>query len=185
MSDTPSQPSQNPFAAPNPTDPLPPNDSGRPPGYGSRPGRGYVRQIPILAVMTIVQGVLLSLMGIACLGYGILFAVLLQTDNANRQPNGPPLEIISAAGIGIGLLILIIAALNITGGIRTLKYRGRVFTIVAWMLGLLASFTCYCGPTSVGLAIWGMIVFLNPAVVSAFKMAETGMTSREIEDQFY
>ena len=144
-----------------------------------------MRQIPILGIMTIVQGALILMMGIAVIGYGIFFAVILQMDNANMPPNGPPVAIIAAVGIGVGLLLLTIAALHIIGGIRNLKYRGRNLTIIAWVLGLLASFTCYCAPTSVGLAIWGLIVFLNPATASAFKMGEKGMGSREIENQFY
>ena len=184
MSDNSSEPPKNPYAAPSQMNPIPPNYGRRPAGYG-QPGRGYVRQIPILAIMTIVQGALLSLMGIAFIGYGVFLPVMLNSNGANFQPNGPPIEIILVALIGIGVLILIIAALHIIGGIRNLKYRGRVFTIVAWTLGLIPALTCYCGPTSVGLAIWGLIVYLNPAVASAFKMGETGMGSREIEDQFY
>ena len=184
MSDYPPEPSKNPYAAPTPS---------APPSYGSRrpggePGRGYVRQIPILGIMTIVQGALLTLMGLAGVGYGILFAVLLNSDRPNMPPgghDGPPLAVFSAVGFIGGTLILTIAIMQIIAGIRTLKYRGRTFTIVTWIVGLLASLTCYCAPTSMGLAIWGLIVFMNPAVVKAFKMAESGMKQREIEDQYY
>ena len=36
-------------------------------------------------------------------------------------PNGPPVAIIAAVGIGVGLLMLTIAALHIIGGIRNLE----------------------------------------------------------------
>lgn len=179
MSDNPLHPPHNPFAAPT-------QSPSFPQGHGKRqPGRGYVRQIPILATMTIVQGALLLVMGIFCAGYGIVIVTMMRTGNMPMPPDAPPMEIVSIGLIGVGILVLIIAIMHIIAGIRNLKYRGRGFTMVTWMLGLLASCTCYCAPTSVGLAIWGLIVFLNPAVVLAFKMAETGMTSREIEDQFY
>ena len=186
MSDNSPEPSKNPYAAPTKSS-L--NNDGRQPTQG-QPGRGFVRQIPILGVMTIVQGVLLLVMGVLCFGYGIFFVMMpgmMPPEELARMKAANPvsLETIGAVAIGIGVLVLVVAIMHIVAGIRTLKYRGRVFTIVTWLVGLLAAFTCYCGPTSIGLAIWGLIVFLNPAVVSAFKMAETGMKSREIEDQFY
>ena len=173
MSDNPPQPSENPFAAPNQSNPGPPIYGNRPPGHG-QPGRGYVNQILILSIMTIVQGALLILMGAGCIFYGIFIrkmtAMMPPEDQARMQAeSGPALEIFSAVGIGLGVIILIIAIMHFIAGIRNLNYRGRIFTVVTWLLGLLASFTCYCGPTSVGLAVWGMIVFLNPAVASAFK----------------
>ena len=189
MSDNPLQPSKNPYAAPGQSNPTPPNFGRRPPEHG-RPGRGYVGQIPILAIMTIVQGALLIMMGVACIGYGIFIAKMPEfmppEERARMQADtSGSLEIISAVGIGLGILILIIAVMHFIAGIRNLSYRGRIFTVVTWLLGLLASITCYCGPTSVGLAIWGMIVFLNPAVASAFKMAEEGMNKKDIPSQFY
>ena len=140
--------------------------------------------------MTIVQGALLTLVGLVCCGYGIFFTVMPEMmppeERARMQAEAQGmLEIVGGVTIAFGVIILIIAIMHIIAGIRTLKYRGRIFTIVTWLLGLLVSITCYCGPTCVGLAIWGLIVFLNPAVATAFKMAETGMNSREIEDQFY
>ena len=180
MSDDQPQPPQNPFAAPKPSNRLGGHDLRT-----GQPGRGYVNQIPILAIMTIVHGVLLSLMGIMFAGYGILIASMLAMEAINLPPNPKPLQIIAVTAISIGVPVIIIAIMQIVAGIRNLKYRGRIFTLATWLLGLLASFTCYCGPTSVGLAIWGMIVFLNPAVAAAFKMAEQGMDKRDIPNQFY
>ena len=187
MSDNPSQPSKNPYAAPSLSGGM--NYGSRQPGQG-QPGRGYVRQIPILGILTIVQGALLLVMSLFLIGYGIFFVwmpeMMPPEERAKMQAQADGmLEIIGGVTIAIGVIVLVIAIMHIIAGIRTLKYRGRTFTIVTWMMGLLAAFTCYCGPTSVGLAIWGLIVFINPAVASAFKMAKSGMTSREIEDQFY
>ena len=183
----------NPFSSPAPSYGL------AQPGHDKRQsGLGYVRQIPILAIMTIVQGVLLALVALLCTGYGIFFAfffegILAEAERAQMQagavpapnPADPPLEIIGAIAIGIGVFILIISVLHFVAGIRALKYRGRRFIIVTWFLGLIASLTMYCAPTSIGLAIWGLIVFFNPAVKSAFDMVENGMDKKEVERQFY
>ena len=189
MSDNFSQPPHNPFAAPKPSGPSPPNFGGRPPEY-AQPGLGYVRQIPILAVMTIVQGALLSVAALVATGYAIFFAVMPQMVPPNERAGMQPEAEVTLFWISIGTFVvaavfLAIAVLHIIAGIRNLKYRGRTLTITAWSLGLLTAITCYCGPTSVGLAIWGLIVFLNPAVASAFNMAESGMSTREIDNQFY
>ena len=141
--------------------------------------------------MTIVQGALLFLMALACAGYALFFSIFFQqilpeAERAKMQAEvGPTFAMIGAIGIGIGVFILAISILHIIAGMRGLNYRGRVFIIVTWFLGLIASFTGYCAPTSIGLAIWGLIVFFNPAVKSAFKMVEDGMDKREVERQFY
>ena len=99
-----------------------------------------------------------------------------EAEQAKMQAeSGPMLEIISAIAIGFGAFVLVIGILHIVAGIRVLKYRGRGMIMATWLLGLLASITIYCAPTSIGLAIWGLIVFLNPAVKTAFKMVEDGM----------
>ena len=176
--------SQNPYATPSPY-------AGDHSGQDQRqPGLGYVRQIPILAIFTIVQGALLTLMALVCLGYGIFFAflpgIVPEAERAQMQAeSGAMFTIVSAALIGLGVFVLAVAILHIVAGIRVLKYRGRGMIMATWLLGLLASITIYCAPTSIGLAIWGLIVFLNPAVKTAFKMVEDGMEKREVERQFY
>ncbi len=179
---------QNPFAAP----------PGRPPQYpmaitntgGRKPGAGYVKQIPILAVMTIVQGVLLLLMAGGCIAYGCLFmfmpAMMPPEEQARMQAQaGPVFEIAGWIFIGIGIFVLLVSILHFVAGFRSLRYRGRTFMIVTWFLGLLASFTIYCAPTCIGLAIWGMIVFFNPATAQAFKMVDEGVDAKEIQHHFY
>ena len=129
-------------------------------------------------------------MALVCLGYGIFFAflpgIVPEAERAQMQAeSGAMFTIFSAVLIGLGVFALAVAILHIVAGIRVLKYRGRGLIIVTWLLGLLASITIYCAPTSIGLAIWGLIVFLNPAVKTAFKMVEDGMEKREVERQFY
>lgn len=164
--------------------PTAPDPSGR------QPGLGYIRQIQILAIMTFIQGALLSLMGIVCIAYAFLLAnmqaMMPPAERARMQAqSGPMFEVMGWVTGGVGAVVLIIAMLHIVAGYRSLKYRGRIFTMVVWLSGLLASITCYCAPTSIGLVIWGMIVFLNPAVARAFELAEAGETRAQIENKFY
>jgi len=49
---------------------------------------------------------------------------------------------------------------------------------------LLAVFTFYCAPTSIGLIIYGLIVFFNADVRRAFEMAAQGATTLEILNAF-
>ena len=182
---------KNPFSAPTPsnTPVLPNHNHGH--GHGQRqPGLGYVRQIPILAIVTIVQGALLLLAAFGCAAYGMFFAymptMMPEAERARmRAESGPVFEIVGSVIIGLAVLVLVISLLHFIAGFRALKYRGRSFIMVTWFLGLFGSFTMYCAPTSIGLAIWGLIVFFNPAVKSAFDMVENGMDKREVERQFY
>ena len=109
-----------------------------------------------------------------------------EAERAKMQAeSGPVFEIFGAVFIGMAVFVLVISVLHFIAGFRGLKYRGRSFIMVTWFLGLFGSFTMYCAPTSIGLAIWGLIVFFNPAVKSAFDMVENGMDKREVERQFY
>ena len=97
--------SQNPYATPSPY-------AGDHSGQDQRqPGLGYVRQIPILAIFTIVQGALLTLMALVCLGYGIFFAflpgIVPEAERAQMQAeSGAMFTIFSAVLIGLGVFAL-------------------------------------------------------------------------------
>lgn len=178
----------NPFAGPNgPTQQYPTATMNR---GGRKPGLGYVKQVPILAIMTIVQGVLLLLMAAGCIAYGcfIFFmpTMMPPEEQARMQAQaGAVFEIMGWVMIGLGVFILVISILHFIAGYRALIYRGRIFMIVTWFLGLTVSITMYCAPTCIGLAIWGMIVFFNPAVAEAFRMVEGGVNRKEIQNHFY
>lgn len=65
------------------------------------------------------------------------------------------------------------------------NYKGRLFGIVTMTLGAVMSvFTCYCAPTAIGLSVYGMIIYLNPAVKQAFEMRKSGLKGKQILEQF-
>lgn len=149
-----------------------------PPGGYPPPARkpGPVKQVPIVAVLMIVQGALVGLLGLVFLIFGPL-ALLGALDQGGSQP--PP----AAMGVLFILLALFLLAsggLLIFAGVRNRKYRSRSLGLVALGVGTLASITCYCAPTALGLLIYGLVVYLNSDVRYAFELGERGATADEI-----
>ncbi|MDP7017127.1 MAG: hypothetical protein QGG36_15075 [Pirellulaceae bacterium] len=74
----------------------------------------------------------------------------------------------------LGAVAMLVGAVHVFAGLQNYRFRRRVFGTVALGMGMLSVFTCYCAPTGIALAIYGMIVYLNGPVVSAFDMAKQG-----------
>ena len=104
-----------------------------------------------------VQGSLELVMG---LGVGIGGPVMVAV-----EPQGaPPIAIF----IILGLVMGGIGVSRIFAGILNLKFRGRIFGIVINCIGFLSALTCYCAPTAIGVAVYGLVIYLNHDVVDAF-----------------
>jgi hypothetical protein len=80
----------------------------------------------------------------------------------------------------LALFLLASGGLLIFAGVRNRKYRSRSLGLVALGVGTLASITCYCAPTALGLLIYGLVVYLNSDVRYAFELGERGATADEI-----
>jgi hypothetical protein len=151
--------------------------------------RGLVSQVPILGVLMIVQGVFISIAGTAIIGYAVLmprFLQQMQQQQAGQGGNVAPMPPNMGLWFGVvggllGLLMFLIGVLTIFAGVRTMKFRGRMFSIVMFCTGLLTIMTCYCLPTQIALTVYGMIVLLNSPVRDAFQLAEQGHSAREIQ----
>jgi hypothetical protein len=151
--------------------------------------RGMVGQVQILGVLMIVQGVFISFAGTAIIGYAILmprFLQQMQQQAAGQGGNAAPMPPNMGLWFGVvggllGLLMLAIGVLTVFAGVRAMKFRGRMFSIVMLCTGLLTILTCYCLPTQIALSIYGMIVLLNSPVRDAFRLAEQGHSAREIQ----
>jgi hypothetical protein len=166
-----------------------PKDSQQPPDWrsdyfrdaravqGSRHGSGLVGHVPFVAVLLIVQGTLeivFSLFGAAFLAFVYLV---------------PDKDLASMRGLGIFMLVLampaaLCGALRIVAGIFNVRYRRRGLGMVALGLGLLTMITGYCAPSSIALAIYGLIVYVNEPVVAAFELGEQGRKPSEIRAVF-
>jgi hypothetical protein len=145
-----------------------------------------VRQVQVVAILMIVNGAITSLMGLYLAGMGpFMFFTAL---NAGRPgpggssgPDTTILGIMAAVYLALGLLVLATSILNIVAGIRCLKYRGRTFAIVALFSNLAALFTCYCSLLSLGVMIYGLIVFFHHDVADAFARVADGLPPERVK----
>jgi hypothetical protein len=149
-------------------------------GYPPLPPRrsGYVGQVTVVAILMIVQGTLVSLIGLLCMIAGP--AMFSLSGSSHQAEEERVIALFGGIYILFGGLLLGTGGLNIAAGIKNLKYRSRTLGIVALCIGGLAMFTCYCAPTAIGLMIYGLIIYLNQDVSRAFEMGEQGASQDQI-----
>ena len=152
------------------------NDLFRDPAAVQQTGyadRGLINQVPIVAILLIVQGVLELLFCVVCFGFSALVFFAPQKEFEGMRGLGVLMAAVSTPA-------LISALLRITAGIFNIRYRRRVLGIVALAVGLSTMLTGYCAPTSIALAVYGLIVYVNEPVMMAFRMGDSGRPSAEI-----
>jgi hypothetical protein len=153
-------------------------------------GFGWVQQVRVVAILNCVQGGLECLMGIFMGGMGVFLSYMLQAERNNpnfRNNNQPPpgMEwVFGGVYLAIGVVLLLAGILRLYAGIRNFGYRGRILGIVSMVCGMISVFSCYCAPTGIAMIIYGLIVFLNPAVQAAFVLGEQGTPSDAILNSF-
>lgn len=139
-----------------------------------------VNQVPVVSILMIVNGALVSLMGLLYSAMGPLMCTMINLAPP-PGPGGPKPEdkiaftAISGIYIVLGLPTLACGALNIVAGIRGLMFRNRIFALVALFCNIITVFTCYCSPISIGVMIYGLIVLFQPDVARAFARVAAGM----------
>ena len=172
--------SQNPYSSPNYSQAPPQYQAPQPMG----PNIGMGNQVRVLSIMLIIHGVLLILTGLLYLGMIAFATVMIQNDpqfqNGPKEMQAAMPWILGALYGSMGLAGLIPGVVQLFAGIRNLKFRKRGLGLTAFILGFIACATCYCGPTSIGLGIWGLIVYLNPGTKMAFVKGEQGYSSEDI-----
>jgi hypothetical protein len=52
--------------------------------------------------------------------------------------------------------------------------------LVSIIVGLASMFTCYCAPTAIALLVYGLMIYLNNAVRTAFQMGQQGQSAEQI-----
>ena len=148
---------------------------------------GWVNQVRIFAILNAVQGILEIPMGCLTTGMGAALPAMIRMGNANK-PGGEPLNasdetmlwVLSLVYLGIGLPVLTSGILRLIAGWQNYRFKGRTLGMVSIILGLGTMFSCYCAPTAVGLLVYGLIIFVNPAVKAAFEMARQGRSPEQI-----
>ncbi len=157
--------------------------------------RGMVSQVPILGVLMIVQGVMEVLVSIGIAFYAFAMPMVfeqMRRDAANNAGGGaqPPTlppgaeNWLMIGGSIFAVVILVIGVLTILSGVRIMNYRSRVLGITMLCCGMLTIATCYCFPTSLALAIYGLVVLLSSPVQHAFDLRSQGHEVTAIQRAF-
>lgn len=187
----------NPFGARNPfsdnpyAPPAPPAAAGADPAFyamsAHASSRKLVAHVPVVAILMMVQGGLELLMGLGLAVMAGVFPLLLELEQGPAR-EVPPFEavrwIMLAVYGGLGLLTIAAAVLHFLAGLRNYRFRSRTLGVVALAAGLVTVFSCYCAPTSIALAVYGLIVYLNADVAQAFQMGQAGQSKEEILGKF-
>jgi hypothetical protein len=143
---------------------------------------GWVQQVRVYAVLSAVQGLLELPMGAMLVGVGAMFPVLVKMEPP-RGGNPPPdavLYAMTAMYAGLGSVLLLAAFLRFFAAYRNFYFKGRLLGIASMILGLGSMLSCYCAPTAIAVLVYGLIIYLNPAVKLAFDMGQSGRTPDEI-----
>jgi len=172
--------SDNPYAPPRSTVADPSMDS-----LAARvSSRKMVGHVPVIAVLMMVQGGLELLMGVFLAVMAGVVPLLMRMDGVQGGREGPPPEAIAWMMLAIygalGLLTIVAAVLHFLAGLRNYRFRSRTLGMVALAGGLVTVFSCYCAPTSVALAVYGLVTYLNADVNRAFAWGEAGRSKDEI-----
>ena len=86
--------------------------------------------------------------------------------------------------IAMGSPVLLGGILRIYAGYQNYQYRSRTLGIVSLVLGMTSVLSCYCAPTAIAVLVYGLIIYLNPAVMAAFEMGRQGKSGDEILTAF-
>lgn len=135
----------------------------------------------------IAQGVLLLILAIICVGYAFLFSNMdsfMPADAQQPEMDETVMFIVSIVCIVMSAAAGILSLLHFVAAYFGFNYKHRVFGIAVMILGLSTILTFYCAPTSIGLAVYGLIIYFNPAVVKAFQLRKSGMGKQEMLAQF-
>ena len=159
------------------------NTFGAQPPASEELKRGILSQIRVVAIMLIVHGSMLLLAGIFILIMAAFMPGIIassqQAQAAPANPNGPTPEQLSKfltwGYVLVGMAVVLPGLLQLVAGIRNLYPKGRTLGIIALFSGLLSIPFCYCAPTSLGLLVYGLIIYFNPTAVRAFELGNKGV----------
>jgi hypothetical protein len=148
---------------------------------------GLMRHVRVIAVLMIVQGSLELLMALFSIAGLIMFrAVGYDNPMHNSQMlDSQMFDIVFAIQICFVIGIFCIGCFRIVAGLKNWRYRGRTLGIVALVCGCFSLCTGWCAPTSIGLFIYGLIVYLNQSSAEAFRLGDSGCSVEQIQASFY
>ena len=148
-------------------------------GFSLRGVPSTVQQVRVSSSLQIMVGALELLAAAYLLVIAGVFAV--ESFGLNRQADFRILIEYTAVSFG-GFTIFIVAVLRIWSGIAGFKFKRRKMAIFASVLGMTSALTMYCSVFSIGMLIYGLIIYFDRNVKRAYEMAEQGMTPDQIRD---
>ena len=121
-----------------------------------------VNQVKVVAILMIVNGALVSFMGLFYTAMGPLMCTVISLAPPGGAGGPKPDEKVAITAISgiyvvIGLPTLACGLLNIVAGIRSLSFRNRILALVALFSNIGTVFTCYCSPIANGVTRHGGI----------------------------
>ena len=147
-------------------------------GFSLRGVPSTVQQVRVSSSLQIMVGALELLAAAYLL---VIVGVIAVESVLNRQADFRILIEFTAVSFG-GFTIFIVAVLRIWSGIAGFKFKRRKMSIFASVLGITSALTVFCSIFSIGMLIYGLIIYLNRDVRRAYEMAEQGMTPDQIRD---
>ncbi len=162
----------NPYASPPPSDnPYAPLSTPPPPDGSD----SFVKQVPIVAILMMIQGGFEFIMGAFWVGMGVFMSQINAFQPRAAEPLPPQFEwMMLAIYAGVGVVVLIFGLVRAYAGFRNYSFRNRILGIVANILGMASIFTCYCSLTSIALGVYALVVLLQPSVVFEFDQRQAG-----------
>ena len=153
--------------------------------YQPRPqDLGVVKQVKIVSILQIVSSLLEMCMGAGLIGVGFMLGYSMSLQDEFDAAQQDMMVWVQGFYSAFGGIVILLGLGRLAAGITGFWYRGYWFTVASLFAGLISTFTCYCGPTSIGLCIYGLIIYFNPAVVHVYKLMREGMSLDEILAQF-
>ncbi len=139
------------------------------------------RQIKVVAILMMIEGVLEGLMGIfLCVMGPVMMELLKSTPTPPHGAGAPPPELFGAIYIAMGIPTLLAGIIKVVAGIRNVSFKSRTLGFIGLGSGLLSFASCYCIPTALGVGIYGLIVYINEKSAQAFQMGDSGMPGDQI-----
>lgn len=133
-------------------------------------GRGKVWQLEWLAVVTMVHASLMLLWsaGLGVLGLSMGWSVAQVPAREGAPPSDLMAGVLGGTTLFMMLGQLVPAVLQLASGWFMLRHRYRTLAIFAYLSGVLSISGCYCLPTSILLAVWGLVVLFDRDVTARF-----------------
>jgi len=173
---------ENPYQSPSSEEPAP--DAIRSDSDENVDPRkmGMAKHVPTVAVLMIVHGVLMFVAGFSLIGVMVFVMPQIGQQIENQQqlqrqqnPNAPQITKEGMTAFlyvvygAMSAFLFLIGVLNIYAGARNYGYRNRVLGVISIFANLGSILFCWCLPLSIGLLIFGMIIYLSPETDRAFR----------------